>query len=116
MHLDHCRHGNLAQLEQMGNGWCWALGFYSVAEGWVVRTGLRIRSLWRLNLLGMELSGSGQLWWHLLERGRDIHKPLILRWEPPPSISTLEITVGLPLFGVLVTGAVAAVRMPPRLA
>lgn len=116
MYLDHCRHGNLAQPEQVGNGWCWALGFYPMAEVWVVRTELRIWSLWRLNLLGMELSRSGRLWWHLLERGRDIHEPLTLRWEPPPSISTLEITVGRLLFGVLISGAVAAVRMSPRLA
>lgn len=87
-------------------------------EPWTLWTELKIQNLWRLNLLGMQLSRSGQLWWHLLERGRDVHEPLTPRWEPPPSasISTLEITVGLLPFGVLVAGVMAAVMMPPRLA
>lgn len=70
MHLDHCRQDNLALPEQVGNGWCWVLGFYPVAEGWVVRTELRIRSFWRLNLLGgnfPEVGSCGGTFWREAE-------------------------------------------------
>lgn len=76
--MDLCRQSNLAQPEQwlvLGSGL-----LHRGRGSRVVRAEPRIRSLWRLNLLGMELCSSGQLWWHLLESGRDMHKPLTLRW------------------------------------
>nr|XP_042122413.1 patr class I histocompatibility antigen, A-126 alpha chain-like [Peromyscus maniculatus bairdii] len=48
---------------------------------------------------------------HVLHEG--LPKPLILRWEPPPSptIPTMGIIAGLVLLGILVAGAVAAIVM-----